>query len=584
VPQVAYPLRRELRPVAPASRRWVVTPLCISLLLHLVGLTAVDRIGWLEVGEAERPVKRALTVEAGTVSAESLERVAMVPELSEADLLSMRSAPELSADLFPQYRDSGPREDVPEMKALPRYPEEELPLVSRTKLSGRSQAFVRNGELEVIEPGKEQVTYIPAGRLVEPLPPVQAGATPRLRDHPGGLVSAIPGTGTRLLDAGTAPRLSLKPPPMNGVSVPALTTVAVDRDAEGMFADDGRPVPLKPLPLDVKIDVYAEPGSTFRFFRMTIQQRRGLKLPVIAKNVLFVVDISSSIRLRMLNKVRVAVANAAAGLNRGDRLNVIRFSEQSYKAFDSFVPATPANIAKAARSIHREPGQIRTDVYTALKNVIANLPAKGEEALRPTNIFLVTDGNPTVGMRDIRHIVNDLTRVTRTNYSIFAINPGAATANSYLLELLAYRNRGVFVKARSPDAADAALLGLLMQFKDPVLMNLRAQYGNFKVDQVYPQTPPNLYAGRPIVIYGRCEPGDTIAVRIIGDSTKDRRKFLYTRTLPEVLAADRSIAREWARGKIHYLTSRIARLGEKRELLDEIRRLSKRYKLASPYE
>jgi len=330
--------------------------------------------------------------------------------------------------------------------------------------------------------------------------------------------------------------------------------------------------------------VYAEPGSTFRFFRMTIQQRKGLKLPVIAKNVLFVVDISSSIRLRMLNKVRVAVANAAAGLNRGDRLNVIRFSEQSYKAFDSFVPATPANIAKAARSIHREPGQIRTDVYTALKNVIANLPAKGEEALRPTNVFLVTDGNPTVGMRDIRHIVNDLTRVTRTNYSIFAINPGAATANSYLLELLAYRNRGVFVKARSPDAADAALLGLLMQFKDPVLMNLRAQYGNFKVDQVYPQTPPNLYAGRPIVIYGRCEPGDTIAVRIIGDSTKDRRKFLYTRALPEVLAADRSIAREWARGKIHYLTSRIARLGEKRELLDEIRRLSKRYKLASPYE
>ena len=123
-----------------------------------------------------------------------------------------------------------------------------------------------------------------------------------------------------------------------------------------------------------------------------------------------------------------------------------------------------------------------------------------------------------------------------------------------------------------------------MKHKKPVLMNIRAQYGNFEADEVYPETLPNLYAARPIVIYGRCLPGDTIAVRIMGDGTAGRRKFLYTSTLPEVSTDDTSIAREWARGKIHHLVSLIAREGEKRKYLDEMHQLSERYKLASPFK
>jgi len=668
---IAYLLQDAFRP-APAPRRWLLTPVCVSVLVHLLILSLMESWDPLALGGPKGPAARIIRIETDTVRPEDIERVAMAPDLAGRDIYAVEATDELIARVFPDRRDSGPRE-TPKWNVAARYPEEELPLVSLAGLSDRSRAFVRDGELNVVDPGKARIAYIPRLRRVDRTPR-QIKVEPKLGDRHADFVRGLPAEEPAFLDSRETPKwkaaarypeeelplvsvaglsdrsetfvrdgelnvvdpgnariahiprlrrvdrtprqvrvapklgdshadfvrglpaaepvfpgsqeqrtLSLEPPPEAAVAE-APGTSALDRGAEGLFAESAPTGPVRPIDLDVKIDVYAEPGGKFRFFRMTVSQKKAGALPVIAKNVLFVVDISASIRLDMLRGVRRAVGNSAAGLNRGDQINVVRFSEQYYKEFDGFVPATGENVARAARGVRKEAGQVRTDVYTVLKDVVADLRSQKTDAPRPTNIFLVSDGNPTTGLQDIRHIVNDLSAITKTDYSIFAINPGARTANAYLLDLLAYRNRGRFVQAKAPADADAAILRLLMQYKDPLLMNLRAQYGNFEVDQVYPGTLPNLYAGRPIVIHGRCRPGDTLAVRIMGDSASGRRKFLYTSTLPEVATDDKSIAREWARGKIHYLASRIAREGEKKTIVDEMRQLSERYKLESPFK
>lgn len=561
----------------------MLTPVCLSILFHVFVLTVLGWFRWWRIEEAEEFVQRVLSIETGIVAPEDVERLAATPDIGVSDGVPVPKRNEIVPNELPNYQDEGPRDKLPEQVAPPRYPEEELPLVSHEGLSSRSQAFVRDGELNATDPDRARVTYIPTGRPVRREPTVRIDAQPKLREVPATFVRHMPGAEPRLLEAGTAPPLDLGAPPRGDLGG-RLYVASLPRDAEALFADDGRFVPTNPLELYVKIDVYAEPDSQYRFFRLTAKERPGRTFPPIAKNVLFVVDISSSIRLEVLRRVRAAIADAAAGMNAQDKFNVVRFSEYCHKTFDGFVPATAANIADAVASVQREPGEVRTDVYTALKKVVAGIPSDGPDAARPTNIFLITDGNATTGIQDIRHIVNDLTSVTRTNYSIFAVNPGSEAANRYLLDLLAYRNRGVFVTARAPEATDATLLRLLMDYKNPVLINLRAQYGNFEVDQVYPQTLPNLYSGRPIIVHGRCLPGDTIGIRIVGDSATDRRTFLFTSALPDILTDDSSIAREWARGRIHHLASLIARNGEKKEYLDEIRQLGERYKLASPYE
>lgn len=581
--EALFTFQSNLSRPAHGARRWIVTPICLSLFFHLFLLTAVENTSWPEVNGIEREVERIFTIETETVRPEDLERVVMAPGMSSDDLAAVDSPEKLTADMFARRRDGLPRPYDPEAKSVPRYPEEELPLVSESGLSERSHAFVRDGELGVIDPGPERIPGLRPGRRIAD--PISVGPRPEpiLLDTSDELAKSIPRSTPEFLSDRAAPPLALRPP--RPEAVPAeLGAVELDRDVEGVHADEGPPVPIRPLPLDVKIDVYAEPGDKFRFFRMTVTEREGHKLPVIAKNILFVVDISSSIRLDMLNGVRDGVAKAGEGLNELDKFNLVRFSEKYYKVFDDFVPPTPENIAEAARRIRKEPGQVRTDVYTALKDVLAGLATEGEDARRPTSTILISDGNPTTGIHDIRNIVNDLSAVTRPSDSIFAVNPGAQTANAYLLDLLAYRNRGLFVQAKTPEESAGTILGLLARFKDPVLIKLRAQYGNFEVDEVYPNALPNLYAGHPIVIYGRCLPGETIAIRILADGAEGRRKFLWTSTLPEVVTDEKAIAREWARGKIHYLSSLIARDGEKQEYRDEMHRLSEEYGLASPFD
>lgn len=577
-----HSLRQDDRSLVDATRRWILTPVALSVLLHVVLLSAVQGIEWVAPLEVERQLSRVYTIQTGTVQPKDLERIALAPEATAQDAFTAPSAPKLTPEMFPAKTDDGPREPAPEVLPTLRYPEEELPLISPSGLSDRSQAFLRDGDLAATELTEKAITYIPSGRTVGPKPSDIVTMQPDLREGRDAWGKAVAGGETPFLDAGTAPALVVRPPSGEAVT-PDLGTTSLGREAEQLFGDDGTPVKMQPIPLNVKLDVYAEPGGAYRYFRLAVSEKEDLRLPTITKNVLFVIDVSSSMRLEMLRQVQSAVTEAAAGLNRGDHFNVVRFSEETFKTFEQFVKATPDNIRRAAASIRKEPGQVRTDVYAALRKVLAELPTAGEAAFRPTNIYLISDGNPTAGIQEIRKIVNDISEVTRTNYSVFAFNPGAPGANAYLLDLLAYRNRGAYLRAEATDVVGKRLLEMLTTYKDPVLMNQRAQYGNFEVDQVYPQTLPNLYAGRPMVIYGRCRPGDQIAVQIIGDSATHRRRFLYTSMLPDLLTDDKTIAQEWARGKIHHLTALIARDGENQETINEIRRLGQQYGLTTPY-
>ncbi|MFO7900375.1 MAG: VWA domain-containing protein [Planctomycetota bacterium] len=582
-----YPLRRPTAPPRDSGAPWFGLPLLLSLLFHVLLLGSIHGLGLFEILPPAPPDEAVRTIEVSTV-----ERAPAPPESESSPPLAraislFEKAPAIRPERFPEKRDAGPRHERPDRKPLTRYPEEELPIIARAGLSERTRLLVRDGERDAVDPGRGHVGYEPSERRVESTPPVRVDAAPRLRDEAGSLAKLIRADKPRFGATGREPGTVLKP----GRTTPQIDPPRVEPgadlspQAERLFADEKLPVDAKPLPLDVEIDVYAEPKGTDRFFRLTITENEKLKLPVLRKNVLFVVDISASVRRHMLRAVQAAIRRGAgAGFHQGDRFNVVRFSEMSFETFDRFVPATAENIRRAAKTIRKEPAQVRTDVYTALTSVVRDLPREGKDARRPAHIYLITDGNVTTGVQDIRHIVNDLEKATRPNHSIFAFIPGADTGNRYLLDLLAYRNRGVFAHAKSPDAVGGKLTGLLRRFRSPILMNLGAKYGSLRQDEVYPARLPNLYRGEPIVIHGRCRPGDTIAVGIVGNSAGGLRQFVYSRKLPEVLADDPSIARGWARGKIHHLAARIATRGDRAEYRAEIDRLSRRYNLASPFK
>lgn len=573
-----YRVGREVR--AGAAWRSAATPMGVSIVVHIVLLSLVGGMSWSGIREWETEEARIFSIETGTVDPGELEPIALVP-LESADDVQMGWGPaRLVPGALPAYRGAVPAEAVGAGRVPSRAGAGEFPVASGG-LSRAAVSFLREGEREVAGAGPDRLGPAAPPRVVGRPAGLEEQTVATSREKADVLAGAVSSKGPSLAALADASVLAVPRMAVDGV-LPVLAASKMDRDAEGQLADRTEAVFLAPVDLDVRVEVYVERETKDRFFRMTISEQKGSKLGSIPKNVLFVVDISASIGLEALKGVASAIGNGAGGFNAGDKFNVVRFSEQTFKTFEGFVPATRERLAEAARSVRRQPGQIQTDVYAALSDVVAGIPREGPDAMRPTQVWLVSDGNPTAGMGDVRQIVTELSRVMRPTYGIFALNPGAGMANSYLLDLLAFRNRGTYVRAASGDVADVALLRLLSQYKDPVLVNVRAQYGNFEAERVYPEVVPNLYAGRPIVVHGRCLPGEVVAVRVLASTATERREFVYAGRLPEVLTEDGTIAREWARGRIHALAARIVREGEKKEYMDEIRRLSRRYELAGP--
>ncbi|MDA0839758.1 MAG: VWA domain-containing protein [Planctomycetota bacterium] len=338
--------------------------------------------------------------------------------------------------------------------------------------------------------------------------------------------------------------------------------------------------PLQPHVV-TEFTVFREPGNAQSFFKLEIKAKDGSQLPVIQKNVLFCIDISLSIPNEELVEVRKAVRTyLTEHMHPDDKFNVVRFSEEARRAFYSFVPPDPKNIETGLSFIKKVPGEVKTDVYRVLHSIVLNIFSR----YRPCHVFLITDGHSTQGIRDTRRIVQDIAPVTRSNISIFTMDIGSE-GNRYLLDLLAYRSRGKLIAADRIEEVEGKLVEEAVRKDKPLLMNLSVNYANLKVDEVYPQILPNLYAGEGVIIYGQCEPGREAAVQIYGQSSGGKwKRFLYPMVVPEGSNGSVEIAKEWARGKIHYLVAMIANQSPPDEnRIAEVISLGKKYNLPVPF-
>jgi len=385
------------------------------------------------------------------------------------------------------------------------------------------------------------------------------------------LVPEIPSVSESIADDVRQARIPEPPPTKGGGAAPKLDYTEPQLDPIRVAKS------LEPF-VQTEFRVYREAGSDKSFFRLAIRAKKDAELPVIRKNVLLVVDISLSIAKDELEEVRKAARTYLTQLHPEDKLNVIRFSEEARGVFGDFVPPTPQNIEKALEFIKKVPGQIKTDVYRVLHSIILKIYSR----YSPCHVFLVTDGKSTQGIRDTQRIVRDIAPVTRSNISIFTINIGKG-GNRYLLDLVAYRSRGELLQIDDLDSTEAALVRFASRRDVPILMNLSVNYANLQADEIYPQILPNLYRGEDVEIYGRCEPGRKCAIQLYGQSAGGKwKRFLYPFSVSEVSDGKPEIAREWARGKIHYLVAKIAREGAERSTIDEILRLGEKHDLPVP--
>ena len=89
-------------------------------------------------------------------------------------------------------------------------------------------------------------------------------------------------------------------------------------------------------------------GPEQRYFMLMIQPKLDEKLlKAPPRELVFLIDASGSMSGELMAKVKAAMRHFFIRSKPSDTLQIITFSDQAYKLFESAVPATPANVARA---------------------------------------------------------------------------------------------------------------------------------------------------------------------------------------------------------------------------------------------
>lgn len=336
--------------------------------------------------------------------------------------------------------------------------------------------------------------------------------------------------------------------------------------------------------LNVELFTQEKPGRNGAhegYFLVRISAKPGKQLEVFPRDVTYVVDISSSIGGARLEAFRQGLLDSLVQLNSSDRVRLYAFRDRLATFREDWVPAAGLPIDEIRGWLVGLKSAGTTDFYDSLRPLVGQSPGKGRMAMG----FILSDGVPTVGVVDSTQIINRLSEKNGNAVSVFSLSTGH-DVNSFLLDLLSYRNQGWLRHApRVPDAA-GEFMRLSQQVRNPLFLNLRFRFAGVDGSRVFPQNLPHLYRDSPLLLFGRYVPGQAakISLQVLGDSLHGTKELLVQMPIPEKPTGPDSIAATWARQKIYDLLSRMtdSRDGQGR-ILDEVRTLADEYKVETPY-
>jgi len=330
--------------------------------------------------------------------------------------------------------------------------------------------------------------------------------------------------------------------------------------------------------LEVHLSTY-EPPNEDGYFLIRISPKRGGTFERMPKETVFVIDVSKSIREAKLEQSKIGLEKCLAELNESDLFNVIAFKDSPVVFRSSSVRPTRANLSAASAFVRKLKPSGETDVYSA----IAPLVRIKKPETHPYNVFLMSDGKPTTGMLDSRAIINNLTRQNQLRCSIFTF-AGGTEVNVYLLDLLAYLNKGRSYVAQGIYDIDDDMPKFYRTIKDPILIDLRANYANLDQSEIFPRVLPDFYLGSEILVTGRYSSDIAVfSMRLAGTVGGQKKELVFKKEFTDAEQGGYDVARMWAFNKIYKLIADMCQQGATPELVQQIQELSQQYRIATAY-
>ena len=240
-----------------------------------------------------------------------------------------------------------------------------------------------------------------------------------------------------------------------------------------------------------------EPGTGETYFLLsafppTVQPVK--RMPV---EMLYMIDVSGSMGGTSITQAREALLQALDRLGPNDRFGILAFNHAYYEFASEPLTATTENLAAARRFVqHLEAGG-GTEMLPAL----LHLMRKPETSGYLRHIILLTDGD----LGNEEQIFAAL-RLKLGGARLYTVAIGSAP-NFFLATKMAQFGRGTFTHIADIGEIREQMGRLLETIESPVLTDVKLSFEGVEVAEIYPQRPPDLFLGQPLLIYGRISQG-----------------------------------------------------------------------------
>jgi Ca-activated chloride channel family protein len=372
--------------------------------------------------------------------------------------------------------------------------------------------------------------------------------------------------------------------PVTGVSSPSHR-IAVD-GARVMVAA-GDTVPNKDFILRYRVAA-ARPGFAVLTHRAAAAPAGSLFLlaqppetavpaDITPREMVFVVDTSSSMAGEPLAKAKEVVRRALAAMGPDDTFQIIRFDDRAGALGGQPLANRPRNVTLALGWLDAlAPGggtEMTAGVAAAL-----DFP---HDPARLRIVAFLTDGY--IGNED------DVLRVVGARLGparLFSFGVGSAV-NRYLLEEMARVGRGAVEVVRPDEDTRAAVAKFHDRIARPLLTDVRVDWGGLDVREQVPAAIPDLFLGQPLVVAARYGQPGRATVTVHARRAGQPVTFAVPVALPARDEARPAVASVWARARIAELSRRLVHArdegGEAPALREQITAIALEHHLMSAY-
>jgi Ca-activated chloride channel family protein len=322
----------------------------------------------------------------------------------------------------------------------------------------------------------------------------------------------------------------------------------------------------------------ADTTETAGYFVLLLEPGEVQPSSVLNKYFTFVLDRSGSMLGVKMEQAKAAARFCVEHLNPDDFFNIVDFASDIRVYQNEPVAATAANISQAISYIENIQANGGTNANEALLTGLSQTIPGGVN-----QVVFLTDGLPTVGETNTQRILANVRAANQNNASIFVFGVGDYIGQD-LLQALADENHGTATYLKENEPISDIIANFFARISNPVLVDVKLEFDDVQVFDLYPVDLPDIFVGFQQVIAGRNQTFGAANITLKGRVATADTAIVYPNLIFPVQSTENSfVPKIWAKKKIDFLYARWLKENKPDALKQQIIALSVKYGVLSPF-